>query len=729
MSMIDEMEDTRQTVLCCPRCETANSPQRKFCAKCGAPLWEPCFRCGELCAADEDYCGACGVNLADSVAAEQDRMEADFRAAAEMQLACRFEEAITLLGPIAKYDHPRLAAYASRAAALIRQLTADRARRRVASQEACRIARQAFDACDYDGAAALLEEVPPPLRNGEIEDILSQIALRRREIAMESDGLREAVRENRLIDLPPRLARLLALKPDHAYARSVAGQVQKRFVAVAKKMLAEHRYDQAQQLLDQISAQADAPDFRQLHRQVAELAWLDWDLRNAPVVDDALLAVAERLRRLAPDNAHAVRLCNELQRRTRLAKGGQRRQPLPWARPPKQTSLGVPVEWLTGFRRVTCAEALESSELLRRPGRFAIACGLALAGIKQAALRINLLSGKQQGVLHRVTRLMRPQSARSAWGIDLGASGLKAVKLAWNEAKQQAVIKAAVLIEHAKVLSHAANEADEGRLAMETLKAFLDCQQPKAERVCVGLPGRMTLSRQIKTPPADSSKTAKLVQFEAAHRFPFPLEQLAWGFQLFDDDLPDPNCEVEASGEKTRRAILIAAKRTTAEHFLDAFRRLDIRVDVLQTDFVALHNFLAYDYFAAPGNSASGEACPVVAALDIGCDVTNVVVSSPHSLWFRSCGVAGHSFTRALVKEFNLSVAQAEQQKRAPESTERFSDLYEALSPVFDDLLKEVQQSLSAYAETQPDRPVQRVLGLGGGVALHGLLRCLRCGR
>jgi Tfp pilus assembly PilM family ATPase len=177
------------------------------------------------------------------------------------------------------------------------------------------------------------------------------------------------------------------------------------------------------------------------------------------------------------------------------------------------------------------------------------------------------------------------------------------------------------------------------------------------------------------------------------------------------------------------RALLIAARQSTTGHFLDAFQRLGMRVDALQPDFVALHNFLAYDCFPPPGNAPSGEAGPVVAALDVGCDVTNIVVCSPNSLWFRSLGVAGHSFTRALVKDFNLSIAQAEQRKRVPESAECFNDIYESLSPVFDDLLKEVQQSLAAYGESQPNRPVQLVLGLGGGFSSHGLFRRLRCGR
>lgn len=728
MSTVEEMENASRSVLCCPQCYQENLPQWNYCAKCGAALWELCLRCGEPCAAGEGYCGACGACVGDAAVEQVARLEADFRTAAEMASAFRFEEAIALLACVSKNDHPRLAEYSSRAKQLITQLTAQRQRQQIAAEEACQRARQCLDAFDYDGAARFIENVPLTLQNDDVQQLRNQIAQRRREIDTLAEELRDAVRHKRLLELPPRIERLLVLKPDHVYAINVAGQVRKRLVAAAKKMLAEHRYDQALHLLDQISVPADATDLQQFRRQAAELAWLAWDLRNAPVVDDTLLVVAKRLRRLVSDDTQTIRLCDELQRRIHLAKGVQRQQRLHWARPPEQTPFGVPVDWLTGFRRVTCAEALDRSGLQRHPGRFAIACGLALAGIKQAALQINLLLDKQQGKLRRAKNLMRLQRVRAAWGIDIGTSSLKAIKLAWNETKQQAVIESAVLIEHAKLLTHTANQAEETSVVMETLKTFLEEQQLKGDRVCVGLPGRMTLSRQIKVPSVDSAKTAKLVQFEAVHQFPFPLEQLAWNYQPLDDS-PDLDSGAESSREKSSRVLLIAAKRSTTNHFLDAFQRLNVRVDVLQTDFCALHNFLTYDHLPTFGDLPSDNACPVVAALDIGCDVTNIVVSSPHSLWFRSCGVAGHSFTRALVQEFNLSITQAEQQKRSLKSAERLSDIYEALSPIFDDLLKEVRYSLTAYAEAHPDRPVQQVVALSGGFLLHGLFRHLRCGR
>jgi Tfp pilus assembly PilM family ATPase len=207
------------------------------------------------------------------------------------------------------------------------------------------------------------------------------------------------------------------------------------------------------------------------------------------------------------------------------------------------------------------------------------------------------------------------------------------------------------------------------------------------------------------------------------------LQQLSWDFQLLDGPRATPNGAAEAEEKESRRALLIGAKRTATQHFLEPFQRLGLRVDALQTDFVGLHNLLMHEYFSAEDDASAAAPPAAVAAFDVGCDATNLVVSSPYSLWHHTCGLAGQTFTRALVKELNLSIAQAEQHKRAPELQGRMSDLYAVLGPVFEALLKETQEALAAYAQAQPDRPLRHIVGLGGGFSLHGLLRYLRCGR
>ena len=729
MPTLDEMEDVQEVALCCPECGAANLQQRKFCSRCGALLWEPCLQCGEPCAVSGNYCGDCGANLADLAAAHLERIDADFRAAVEMQSACRFEDAISLLAPITKNEHPRMAERAARAKHFLRQLGVQRNQHRMAAEQTRQQALACFNAFDHDEAARLLDEVPPAFRTVDIEELRTRAAARREEIDACVIQLREAVQQKRASELPVLIERLLALKPDHPVAHKLAGQLQRHLVVAAQSHLARHQYDESLRLLNQIDSRVRSPQTMELRRHVSELACLASDLRSSPVIDKTLLSVAERLRRLVPDDPHSARLCQELGRRVRGAAIPTLQEPAPWARPPKQTPLGVPVDWLAGLQRIACAEGLDQSNLLKNPGRFAVACGLALAGVRQASLRIDLRPTQQQSVLRRVTRLMRSDIGvtRKAWGLDLGGSGLKAVKLAWHEPRQ-AVIEAVVMIEHAKPLCQAANEIEQKGLVADTLRAFLEAHQPKTERMCIGLPGRMALARYVELPPVKDAKARKLVHFEAPNQFPVPLERLDWDFQIFDDSIPSSNATAETIENRRRRALLIGVQRHAIDRFIESFRLLGVGIDVVQPDFIALHNFIAHETFASTGNPPSAEPQGAVATIDIGEDVTNLIVSSPQSFWFHSCGVAGHSFTRALVKEFKLSLTQAEHLKREPESADRLSDLCESVSPVFDDLLSEVRQALSTYAEAWPDQPVRRVLGLGGGFTMHGLFRHLRCG-
>ena len=415
MSMIEDMEDAPHTVLRCPECASLNLRQQNFCAKCGTPLWRPCLQCGAMCAVGENYCGACGANLEEMAVDQVEEAEASLRRVQELRSACRFDEAMAMLVLLTKNERPGLAEHIARAKQLMLDLTAERDRRRIETEKDCQLARERFAAFDVDGTAEILEGVPPPLCKGGVEEFRAEVVARRQEIAALHQELRLAVRQNRFLDLPPKIERLLVLKPDHAYGRQLAGKVQQHLVEAAEKCLAEHQYDQALGLLEQIAPHVRTERAEQLHRQIAELAWLAWDLRNAPVIDATLTAVAERLRRFGARDGRAAKLCAELQRRSRLVEGQGRGAPLPSARPPRQTPLGAPVEWLTGFRRIRRAEALEQPDLVQQAGRFAVACGLATDGAQTG-------STADQPCIGRATR--RPEPGYPIGALAERAAGL-----------------------------------------------------------------------------------------------------------------------------------------------------------------------------------------------------------------------------------------------------------------------------------------------------------------
>ena len=214
-------DKARGALFHCPLCQAANPATRKFCAHCGANLWEPCFECSALCSAGEKYCGACGANLSSSLTEHGKQFRLAFQDVEQLQAVSRFEDAIALLTPIAENDHPGLAEYAVKARQLIPRLNAQLARRQIVAEEALRRAEQCHAAFDYETAEQTLRGVPPPLRTEAMQDLLTKTAARRHEIDTLQQELREAVRTKRVLDCLPRIERLLALKPNHAFARIV----------------------------------------------------------------------------------------------------------------------------------------------------------------------------------------------------------------------------------------------------------------------------------------------------------------------------------------------------------------------------------------------------------------------------------------------------------------------------------------------------------------------------
>jgi len=726
----------------CRRCKTVSPATRKFCAQCGEPLWEPCVHCGNVCPAGERFCGICGANLAAAVHQQSEQFEMTLLKAEQLQTEARYEEAVELLSPMSEMtDHPRLSHQAKAATELIKRLGAEREQALTKAEAVYSRGQRCLDDHDYQGAIAVLESVSPTLRNEEFQTLLAEAVSRQQELACLGKELRADLRNKDMIAALPKVARLLELKPGHAQARQLAEQIQKRFAAAAAAKLAQYQYEEAAKLLENIPRSLQIAETAALCERVADLSWITWDLRNAAVVDGPLLAVVERLRALAPDDPRGPKLLEEMQRRAKRAAKSGVIVPPPWASQSAPTPAGFPIDFLDSFRRLKLGESLDRAALSAHPGAFAVACGLALQGLGQAHVQLDLRASERQSALGKVTQLFRRPA--TAWGLDIGSSSLKAVKLTWNKKEETVALDVATIFEFKKPLGQAAGEEEERAILEESLSAFLTQYELKADQVCLGLPGRIVLTRLFQLPATSRAKLSTMVQYEAKHQLPTPLDQLMWDFQTLGDAAGETGSPPPSEAKKGTAAVLFAAaRRKLVDKRLELMQRVGIRVDLLQSECIALHNYLMFERSVAaedtsedatqPPAAAAGKAAQStkpqwpVALLDIGGDGGNMVISSPAGIWVRHLGFGGYSITRALITEFNLTAAQAEEMKRNPASAPSISALYRAVEGVVEDFSREIGISLTAYGKTDQAQPIQQMLGGGGGFQFHGLLAALR---
>jgi type IV pilus assembly protein PilM len=292
---------------------------------------------------------------------------------------------------------------------------------------------------------------------------------------------------------------------------------------------------------------------------------------------------------------------------------------------------------------------------------------------------------------------------QTIWGIDLGRCALKAIKLR-GVADDNVEIVAYDYIEHAKILSQP--DADRNELISAALEKFLSRNDLSKDQVVVSVSGQHTLSRFTKLPPVAPKRIPDIVRYEADQQIPFDLDEVIWDYQTFQQEgLPD----IEVG--------IFAMKRELIREQLLHFEQAGIEPIAVQSSPLAVYNAVYFDQLL------SSETTIV---LDVGAENSDLIICTPHNLWTRTVPIGGNAFTEALVKSFKLSFSKAEQLKRTAATSKYARQVFQAMRPVFADLVQELQRSIGFYSSTHRDASVEKVVALGNAFQLPGLQKYLQ---
>jgi type IV pilus assembly protein PilM len=292
-------------------------------------------------------------------------------------------------------------------------------------------------------------------------------------------------------------------------------------------------------------------------------------------------------------------------------------------------------------------------------------------------------------------------SPRVAWGIDIGNRALKAVKLVRDGDILR--VDDFDIVEHETVLSNAGDNRES--LIQTALAHFLQRHPVKKTAIAVGVSSQNSFARFIKLPPVESKKIPEIVRFEAIQQIPFPLDEVEWSYQLFQT--PDsPDVEVG----------IFAMRKELINNHIKYLTDVKLNVQVVQMNPLAVYNALVRD------DRISGTTM----ILDLGAESTDLIIADATSVWLRSIPVGGNNFTDTLVKAFKLPFAKAEELKRNAASSKYARQIFQAMRPVFADLVAEVQRSVGFYASVHRDSRIKKIIALGGTFRMPALQKYLQ---
>jgi type IV pilus assembly protein PilM len=287
-------------------------------------------------------------------------------------------------------------------------------------------------------------------------------------------------------------------------------------------------------------------------------------------------------------------------------------------------------------------------------------------------------------------------ASNTAWGIDIGNRALKAIKL--SSGPEGIRIDDFDVVEHEQVLSNAGDNRES--LLQSALANFVQRHDLKKTPVAIGASGQNSFARFIKLPPVEPRKIPEIVRFEAIQQIPFPLDEVEWSYQLFQDD-KSPDVEVG----------IFAMRKELVNQHIAYFTGAGLNVQVVQMNPLAVYNAMYHD------QRIKGTTM----IIDMGAENTDLIIAEGETIWLRSIPVGGNKFTEALATQFKLKFPKAEELKRNAATSKYGRQILQAMKPVFNELVSEIQRSIGFYASVHRDSRISRVLALGGTFRLPGL--------
>ena len=169
----------------------------------------------------------------------------------------------------------------------------------------------------------------------------------------------------------------------------------------------------------------------------------------------------------------------------------------------------------------------------------------------------------------------------SVWGVDIGKSSLKAVRM--RRGKEELEVQALAYYEYEPAEDGTIPPGESSRALEQLIAAH---PAIKKERALVALPGHASFSRFIKLPAFDPKKVDEMVRFEAQQQIPFPIAEVNWDFSLVNRDYEE---------DDDREVGLFAIKKDLVYGFIGDLQLSGLDPDVITIAPLAIYNFVRWD--------------------------------------------------------------------------------------------------------------------------------------
>lgn len=291
------------------------------------------------------------------------------------------------------------------------------------------------------------------------------------------------------------------------------------------------------------------------------------------------------------------------------------------------------------------------------------------------------------------------------FGLDIGSSSIKLVELSGKN-----VTLAAITANPTGKVGVDLVPADQNSL-VEAVKNLLTVNKVKNRRVVVSIPESLVYTRVMSFPIMSSPELATAIRWEAEQIIPYPIDKLELSWVVLYR--PKNNLSIEKM-----KVLVVAVPSKISSAYVNFMDLLGLEVIRVENEIVSVTRSLII------ARKLSG----VNLVVDLGFSNTKMVVADSAQIYTNYLSsLGGMAFTRIIADSFKLAVTQAEEYKRAYglTKTQFEGKLFAAMEPVLSGLVGDIKKVVASYLSFYPDRKIDRLILIGGGAFLAGLVPVL----
>lgn len=280
--------------------------------------------------------------------------------------------------------------------------------------------------------------------------------------------------------------------------------------------------------------------------------------------------------------------------------------------------------------------------------------------------------------------------ARRAVGVDIGSRYVKVAELVREGG-------------HVRATACSAQEIAGGSRAAQAqaVARAMRAAGIRGRRVICDVGRADAVVKCLHLPAAEREAVRKMLQFEAQQHVPFPLEEMAWDF------------DVDGGGS----VLLLAVRTASLEAVRGVVAQAGLRVAAVSVSSAAAAAAFLHEAGARVGDAENGTA--VMMELGAGPVVANIFRGATWLL-SRPLTISGEGLTAAFAADLGCEIEQA-QTVRQREGIAALPTDAPRVTAWLQTLRAEIERSLLAAAEQTATLTVERVAVTGGGWLTPGL--------